>query len=161
LCPALQHQEPHGITRALDLSGIDAAFHGPVTALARQMAEHGVRRDEPVRMIFGLLGDRWTTLILLVLGMGTWRHAELRRVLGRLGAEEKISQRVLTLKLRTLEREGLVVRRVTESIPPKVSYALTPIGVELRAEAERLIAWVNSRAAKIHAARAAFDRMAD
>ncbi len=161
MCPALQHQEPHGITRTVDLSGIDAAFHGPVTALARQMDEHGVRRDEPVRMIFGLLGDRWTTLILLVLGMGTWRHAELRRVLGRLGVEEKISQRVLTLKLRTLEREGLVVRRVTESIPPKVSYALTPIGVELRAEAERLIAWVNSRAAKIHAARAAFDRMAD
>lgn len=125
------------------------------------MSEHGVRRDEPVRMIFGLLGDRWTTLILLVLGMGTWRHAELRRVLGRLGAEEKISQRVLTLKLRTLEREGLVERQVTESVPPKVSYALTPMGADLRAEAERLIGWVNSRAAAIRAARAAFDQAPD
>ena len=125
------------------------------------MAEHGVRRDEPVRMIFGLLGDRWTTLILLVLGMGTWRHAELRRVLGRLGAEEKISQRVLTLKLRTLEREGLVERQVTDSVPPKVSYALTPMGADLRVEAERLIGWVNSRAAAIRAARAAFDQTPD
>ena len=125
------------------------------------MDEHGVRRDEPVRMIFGLLGDRWTTLILLVLGMGTWRHAELRRVLGRLGAEEKISQRVLTLKLRTLEREGLVMRRVVDSVPPKVSYALTPLGADLRQEAERLIGWVNSRAVAIRAAREAFDRSED
>ena len=132
-----------------------------MTALASQMAEHGVRRDEPVRMIFGLLGDRWTTLILLVLGMGTWRHAELRRVLGRLGAEEKISQRVLTLKLRTLEREGLVLRRVTESVPPRVSYALSPMGEDLRREAERLIAWVNSRATVIQAARLAFDGTED
>ena len=161
MCPALQHQELHGITRTLDLSGIDAAFHGPVTALARKMDEHGVRRDEPVRMIFGLLGDRWTTLILLVLGMGTWRHAELRRVLGRLGAEENISQRVLTLKLRTLEREGLVMRHVNASVPPKVSYALSPMGADLRGEAERLIGWVNSRAAAIHAARAAFDAALD
>ena len=149
------------ITRTLDLAGIDPAFHAAVCALAGQMAEHGVRRDEPVRMVFGLLGDRWTTLILLVLGMGTWRHAELRRVLGRLGAEEKISQRVLTLKLRTLEREGLVVRHVTDSVPPKVSYALTPMGSDLRREAERLIGWVNSRAANFHAARATFDRIAD
>ena len=112
-------------------------------------------------MIFGLLGDRWTTLILLVLGMGTWRHAELRRVLGRLGAEEKISQRVLTLKLRTLEREGLVMRRVVDSVPPKVSYALTPLGADLRQEAERLIGWVNSRAVAIRAAREVFDRSED
>jgi DNA-binding HxlR family transcriptional regulator len=125
------------------------------------MAEHGVQRDEPVRMIFGLLGDRWSTLILLVLGMGTWRHAELRRVLGRLGAEEKISQRVLTLKLRTLEREGLVVRQVVDSVPPKVSYALTAMGADLRQEAERLIGWVNSRASTIRAAREAFDRTVD
>ena len=121
------------------------------------MITHGVKRDEPVRMIFGLLGDRWSTLILLVLGMGTWRHAELRRVLGRLGAEEKISQRVLTLKLRALEREGLVSRLVVDSVPPRVSYALTATGRELRAEAERLIGWVNARAERFHAARAAFD----
>lgn len=150
------HKEAE-LDRTIDLSGIDPALHDAVDGLARQMIAHGVRRDEPVRAIFGLLGDRWSTLILLVLGMGTWRHAELRRVLGRLGAEEKISQRVLTLKLRTLEREGLVSRRVIDSVPPKVSYALTPLGKELRIEAEHLIGWVNDRAAQFRVARAAFD----
>jgi DNA-binding HxlR family transcriptional regulator len=90
--------------------------------------------------------------------MGTWRHAELRRVLGRLGSEEKISQRVLTLKLRTLEREGLVVRQATQSVPPKVSYTLTALGDELRIEAERLIDWVNVRAGQVRASREAFDK---
>ncbi|MEO0032588.1 MAG: hypothetical protein RIS94_2346 [Pseudomonadota bacterium] len=146
-----------GVDSVIDLSGIDPALHDSVDALARQMIAHGVQRDEPVRMIFGLLGDRWSTLILLVLGMGTWRHAELRRVLGRLGSEEKISQRVLTLKLRTLEREGLVSRHVVESVPPKVSYTLTPMGAELRGKAMLLIDWVNERAAQVRAARAAFD----
>ncbi|WP_225007296.1 MULTISPECIES: winged helix-turn-helix transcriptional regulator [Novosphingobium] len=142
---------------AIDLTGIDAAFHAPVDALARQMAAHGTRREEPVRATFGLLGDRWSTLILLVLGMGTWRHAELRRVLSRLGAEEGISQRVLTLKLRTLEREGFVARHVVESVPPKVSYALTPLGAQLKAQAERLIDWVNANRDVILDARARFD----
>lgn len=142
----------------IDLSGIDPALHEGVEALARQMIAHGVQREQPVRAIFGLLGDRWSTLILLVLGMGTWRHAELRRVLGRLGSEEKISQRVLTLKLRTLEREGLVSRHVVDSVPPRVSYTLTPLGADLRAEATRLIDWVNARSAQFVAARAAFDR---
>ncbi|MCH7628190.1 MAG: helix-turn-helix transcriptional regulator [Proteobacteria bacterium] len=142
---------------AIDLTGIDAAFHAPVDALARQMAAHGTRREEPVRATFGLLGDRWSTLILLVLGMGTWRHAELRRVLSRLGAEEGISQRVLTLKLRALEREGFVARHVVESVPPKVSYALTPLGAQLKAQAERLIDWVNANRDVILDARARFD----
>lgn len=142
---------------AIDLTGIDAAFHAPVDALARQMAAHGTRREEPVRATFGLLGDRWSTLILLVLGMGTWRHAELRRALSRLGAEEGISQRVLTLKLRALEREGFVARHVVESVPPKVSYALTPLGGQLKAQAESLIDWVNTNRAAILDARTRFD----
>lgn len=146
---------------AIDLTGIDAAFHAPVDALARQMIVHGTRREEPVRATFGLLGDRWSTLILLVLGMGAWRHAELRRVLGRLGAEEGISQRVLTLKLRALEREGFVERHVVESVPPKVSYALTPLGSELKARAESLIDWVNANRTAIADARARFDAAED
>lgn len=147
------------LERIIDMSGIDPALHEPVEALARQMRVYGNRRDDPVRTIFGLLGDRWSTLILLVLGMGTWRHAELRRVLGRIGAEEGISQRVLTLKLRAMEREGLVQRHVVESVPPRVSYALTPLGGDLQREAARLIEWVNSRGSLFQAARAAFDRI--
>jgi DNA-binding HxlR family transcriptional regulator len=147
--------------RSIDLTGIDPAFHSAITHLAMDMKAHGVQRDDPVRTIFGLLGDRWSTLILLVLAVGTWRHAELRRVLGRLGSEEKISQRVLTLKLRALEREGLVVRHVVESVPPKVSYGLTPLGRDLHHKAELLIGWVNERQAVILQARANFDAAED
>lgn len=150
-----------GEDREIDLSGIDPVFHQSIATLARDMAAHGVRRDDPVRSVFGLLGDRWSTLILLVLSFGTWRHAELRRVLGRLGSEEKISQRVLTLKLRALEREGMVTRHVVESVPPKVSYSLTTLGHELHAEAEHLIAWVNARQSAIKQARARFDQAED
>lgn len=145
----------------IDVSGIDRLHHDAVNALAVQMREHGLRRDEPVRSTFGLLGDRWSTLIILVLGMGTWRHAELRRVLGRLGSEERISQRVMTLKLRVLERDGFVCRHVTQDVPPRVSYSLTPLGNALLSEVHRLIDWVNERADTIRMARAAYDAMED
>lgn len=124
-----------------------------IAALAAQMAAHGTERDAPVRAVMGLLGDRWTTLILLVLGTGEWRHAELKRVLAQLSAEQAISQRVLTMKLRTLERDGFVLRQVTADMPPKVSYALTPLGDELLTQTRGLIGWIQSQAAAIRAAR--------
>lgn len=144
-------------SKAPDLSGIDPAYHEKILALSESMANHGVNRDDPVRSVFGLLGDRWSTLILLVLSFGPWRHTELRRMLGRLGAEQKISQRVLTLKLRNLEREGLVSRHAEESVPPKVSYSLTKMGAELHSKAVDLIGWVNRNEPKILASRAKFD----
>lgn len=125
------------------------------------MAAHGKDREDPAREVMGLLGDRWSTLILLVLATGEWRHAELRRTLAKLSAEQAISQRVLTLKLRTLERDGFVSRDVSDDVPPKVSYALTPLGQELHGEARRLIDWINARAPAIRTARAAFDRAED
>lgn len=143
----------------IDLTGIDARLHDGLSALAADMRVHGYQRDEPVREIFGLLGDRWSTLILLVLAIGTFRHAELQRALGRLGAEGKISQRVLTLKLRTLERDGLVVRTATHHVPPRVSYTLSPLGRSLLEQARQLLGWVQSHRAVIEQARAAFDRL--
>lgn len=128
-----------------------------IAALAAEMAQHGTDRDTPVRAVMALLGDRWTTLILLVLGTGTWRHADLKRVLARLSAEQAISQRVLTLKLRTLERDGFVSRAVSADVPPKVSYALTPLGEGLLAETRRLIGWIEGQSATIRAARRDFD----
>ncbi len=141
----------------IDLSGIDADLHEGLRALAGDMRVHGYQRDDPVREIFGLLGDRWTTLILLVLRIGTFRHAELRRALGRLGAEGKISQRVLTLKLRTLERNGLVTRHITADVPPRVSYALTDMGLNLVSETRHLIAWVHKHQTRISETRMQFD----
>jgi DNA-binding HxlR family transcriptional regulator len=141
----------------IDLDGIDPALHGGVLALAQEMREHGHLPSDPMREIFGFLGDRWTTLILLVLQMGIWRHAELKRALSRLGSEGKISQRVMTAKLRALERDGLVLRSVSESVPPKVSYALSETGKSLIDEIDRLRAWVHAQQAGIETARLHYD----
>ncbi len=129
-----------------------------IAALAAQMSAHGAERDAPVRAVMALLGDRWTTLILLVLETGEWRHAELRRTLARLSAEQAISQRVLTLKLRQLEADGFVLRSVSADIPPKVSYRLSPLGLSLVGEARRLIDWVIAHSGAICAARERFAR---
>ena len=127
--------------------------------LAAAMARHGTERDAPVRAIMALLGDRWTTLILLVLGTGTWRHADLKRVLAALSAEQAISQRVLTLKLRTLERDGLVERQVSGDVPPKVAYSLTILGAELLAQTQGLIRWIEGQSEAVRNARRRFDAL--
>ncbi|MFM5950536.1 MAG: winged helix-turn-helix transcriptional regulator [Novosphingobium sp.] len=129
-----------------------------IKALAAEMAAHGTDREAPVRSVMALLGDRWTTLILLVLATGEWRHAELKRVLARLSAEQAISQRVLTLKLRTLERDGFVAREVTGDVPPKVSYRLTPLGQALHDRARGMIDWIKSVTKQIETARQQFDQ---
>lgn len=141
----------------IELDGIHPALHGGVLALAKEMRKHGHLPADPMREIFGFLGDRWTTLILLVLQMGTWRHAELKRAISRLGSEGKISQRVMTAKLRALERDGLVLRETSADVPPRVSYALTNVGVSLVEEIDRLRAWVHAQQADIEIARTRFD----
>jgi len=132
---------------------LSPAQQAGVTRLQAEMRAHGISRRDPVREVCGMLGDRWTTLILLVLSIGTWRHAELQRVVGQLSAEGRISQRVLTLKLRALERNGFVQRHATKDVPPRVSYTLSPLGTALADEARRLVDWVKSRQAEIEAAR--------
>lgn len=132
-----------------------------LASLAQEMARHGTARDAPVREVMGLLGDRWSTLILLVLATGELRQAELRRLLATLSAEQAISQRILTLKLRALERDGFVARSVSADVPPKVSYALTGLGAALHGETRRLIYWVNANEEAIRMARAAFDAADD
>lgn len=144
-----------------DFADFDAGRRAGLNALAGEMAVHGAARDAPIRTLFGLLGDRWSMLILLLLGIGPFRHAELRRLLDRLSAEGRISQRVLTLKLRLLERNGLVARSVSGDVPPRVGYALTDLGGELVGEARGLLGWVQASGARIEAARAAFDAMED
>ncbi|SEJ15578.1 transcriptional regulator, HxlR family [Sphingobium sp. AP50] len=140
-----------------DFDDFDPACRARLTALAQDMHQHGAEQDAPIRTIFGLLGDRWSMLILLLLDISAFRHAELRRLLDRMSAEGAISQRVLTLKLRLLERNGIVSRSVSEDIPPKVGYALTPLGQELLGEAKRLLNWTQGRRDEIEKARAIFD----
>ncbi|WP_313803898.1 helix-turn-helix domain-containing protein [Sphingobium sp.] len=144
-----------------DFDDFDLIRREGLATLARDMAEHGAERDAPVRTIFGLLGDRWSMLILLLLDIAPFRHAELRRLLDRMSAEGKISQRVLTLKLRQLERNGMVARSVSDDVPPRVGYALTPLGRGLLGEAKHLLVWVQSGRERIEQARASFDAAED
>jgi DNA-binding HxlR family transcriptional regulator len=93
--------------------------------LVHAMSRDGTARDLPVREIPARLGDRWSTLLMILLSTGTFRHATLRRLVIVTSAEGKISQRMLTLRLRTLERDGLVMRRPTNTHPPGMEYSLT------------------------------------
>lgn len=128
-----------------------------VANLRAQMATADYGRDDPIRTTMALIGDSWTPLILLVLDSGEWRHADLRRALDQLSGERPISQRVLTLKLRALEREGYVTRHATPDVPPRVSYALSPLGQDLQRLVRTQVQWIAERRGAIAAARAQYD----
>jgi DNA-binding HxlR family transcriptional regulator len=105
----------------------------------------------PVREVLDRVGDKWSLLVVGMLSRGPHRFSELRRSI------DGISQRMLTLTLRGLERDGLVTRTVTPSIPPRVDYALTPLGITLIESVMGLVGWANENRAAIDAARAHFD----
>ena len=145
---------------AQDLSrsvGGDAERVKGLREIVASMGTEPPDREAPAREIPARLGDRWSALLLLVLRTGTYRHAELKRVVSLLAHEESISQRMLTLRLRTLERDGLVERSVMPTVPPRVDYALTPLGQELTQRFFSLVRWIEDRDAEIQAARERFD----
>lgn len=137
----------------IDLEELDPQVRSGIAALVAEMSASGVDREDPVRSVMASMGDRWSPLILLVLETGIWRHAELRRVTSAISAEGAISQRVLTLKLRALERDGFVLRDATDDVPPKVSYSLSPLGRKLVAELRGTIGWLVAHRHEITAAR--------
>ncbi|MET0239317.1 MAG: helix-turn-helix domain-containing protein [Sphingobium sp.] len=107
-----------------------------------------------VSQVLARVGDKWSILIVMILASGPRRFNELKRLV------DGISQRMLTLTLRSLERDGLVDRTVTPSIPPRVDYALTPLGHSLRVPVIGLGKWVAENVAQIEQARTAFDERA-
>ena len=107
------------------------------------------------REILARIGDKWSVYVIHVLGAeGTLRFNELR------GRVEGISQRMLTVTLRGLERDGLVARTVHPTVPPRVEYALTPMGRTLLDTVCELIRWADRHLPEIDAAREAYDRRA-
>ena len=104
-----------------------------------------------VASILARVGDKWSVLVVTRLGSGSMRFNELRRSIGG------ISQRMLTLTLRGLERDGLVTRTVFPTIPPRVDYALTPLGRDLLEPVSALGEWATRNQAKIARAREKFD----
>jgi len=104
------------------------------------------------REMLARVGDKWSVYVIHVLGdAGTLRFNELRsRVAG-------ISQRMLTVTLRGMERDGLVTRTVYPEVPPRVEYALTRLGRTLRQLVRGLVEWSGAHLTEVDAARAAYD----
>ena len=97
------------------------------------------------------VADKWSLLTIMTLSDGTKRFSELQRGI------EGISQRMLTLTLRGLERDGLVTREVFPTIPPRVEYTLTPLGQSMREPVNALGGWIVANLPEIDAARRRFD----
>src|SRR5712672_212763 len=104
-----------------------------------------------LRSILSLVADKWTVLIVVLLGDGPMRFNEIKRMVGG------ISQRMLTFTLRGLERDGLVTRTVFPTIPQRVDYELTRLGSTLWEAVKPLSSWARTHLSEILAAREQFD----
>jgi DNA-binding HxlR family transcriptional regulator len=107
------------------------------------------------RQILDRVGDKWSISVIYELRSGSRRFTELRRAI------DGISQRMLTATVRTLERDGLVLRTVHPVVPPRVDYALTPLGRTLLGTVGQLMSWAVEHADDIDDARATYDSRAE
>src|SRR5450432_46660 len=105
--------------------------------------EHQPSECVVVREILDRVGDKWSVLVIALLGEEGRRFSELRRSI------EGISQRMLTLTLRQLERDGLVSRTVHATVPPRVDYALTPLGESVLEPLTALMGWAQQHGSDI------------
>jgi DNA-binding HxlR family transcriptional regulator len=103
------------------------------------------------RLAVDLLANKWRLTILQALAPGLLRHGELQREVG------KISHKALTQALRSLERDGLVERRMHKSVPPKVEYLLTPLGESLAHRLDPLCRWAEEHQTEIRESQSSFD----
>jgi DNA-binding HxlR family transcriptional regulator len=104
-----------------------------------------------VTPVLNRVGDKWSMQVVMALSEGPKRFSELKRAL------DGVSQRMLTLTLRGLERDGMISRHVTPTIPPRVDYELTEIGLSLRVPVMALGAWALEHIDCISAAQARYD----
>jgi len=138
----------------MDVTIGDVAARG--AELERRMREQGGHAGveqscRPITDILTRVGDKWSVMVVMLLGNGTKRFNEMRRLIGG------ISQRMLTLTLRGLERDGLVTRTVFPTVPPRVDYALTDMGRALLIPISALGTWAYVHRDAVDAARLAFD----
>jgi DNA-binding HxlR family transcriptional regulator len=119
----------------------------------RRLSER-TRSARLIRDAVCLLSSKWSVDLLLALGDGTRRYHELLEDL------EPISEKVLTQTLRAMERDGLVARRVHAEVPPRVEYALTPLGATLAPPLKALGSWSVAHGKRVDEARERFDERA-
>jgi DNA-binding HxlR family transcriptional regulator len=108
----------------------------------------------PTRQLLETLSDKWMGLVLASLGKGPMRHSELARKIAG------VSQKMLTQTLRTLERDGMVTRTVTPTVPVRVDYELTPLGRDLAPVMVAIKTWAEAHMDEVRAAREAYDGVA-
>jgi DNA-binding HxlR family transcriptional regulator len=109
------------------------------------------REDCQVRQILDRIADKWSLLVIALLENRRLRFTELRREI------DGVSQRMLTVTLRSLERDGLVKRTVHPVVPPRVEYELTSLGRTLHTTIQSLVTWTEEHQEEIAAARTAYD----
>lgn len=114
-------------------------------------AAHRARCARVIRDALGVLQSKWAVGVLLALGEGSRRYHEL------LAELDPISEKVLTQTLRTMERDGLIAREVHPEVPPRVEYALTPLGASLATPMKSLGGWGVTYGARVEAARERYD----
>jgi DNA-binding HxlR family transcriptional regulator len=124
--------------------------HIDVTLSDEPLSPQGVR-CRSIAPILQRIGDKWSILIVMILARGPMRFNELKRMV------DGISQRMLTLNLRGLEREGMITRTIYPTIPPKVEYALTDLGRSLCCHVVAIGKWAEANYDAIQDARQAFD----
>ena len=105
----------------------------------------------PSRQVLDALSDKWVTLVLTALADAPRRYSELSRTIAG------VSQKMLTQTLRMLERDGLVTRTITASVPVRVDYQLTPLGRTLLPVVRAIKDWSETHISEVHAARVAYD----
>ncbi|MGX9899272.1 winged helix-turn-helix transcriptional regulator [Arthrobacter sp. SA17] len=120
-----------------------------------QQAANVLDPDCPSRVVFQRVGDKWASLVIQVLANGPVRFSELRKMV------HVVTPKVLTQTLRSLERDGLITRKVYAQVPPRVDYTLTALGRSLLAPLSQLREWAENNVPAIIDARDAYDELRD
>lgn len=124
-----------------------------LTALLAGDDKSSLSEPCPVRDVLDRIGDKWSVLVIALLGDGPMRFMELKRAIGL------VSQRMLTQTVRALERDGLVTRTVHPVVPPRVDYELTELGQGLQVILAQLAQWSFTHRDDVAVARARYDRL--
>lgn len=111
--------------------------------------------DCPTRLLLDRIADKWSALILIVLGDGPIRFNALKQRV------DGVSQKMLSQTLKSLERDGLVSRSVVATVPVSVTYAVTPLGMTLMAAMQSMIDWAETRMPEVAQAQARYDARPD
>jgi DNA-binding HxlR family transcriptional regulator len=129
----------------------------PTTTAAQRREQARIQYDAfiaacPTRTLLDRLSDKWVCLILTALADGPRRYGDLSRKIAG------VSQKMLTQTLRSIERDGLVTRTVTPSVPVRVDYELTNLGTSLLPVMRAIKLWAEANIEAVESARATYDR---